>query len=96
MVAIRFRCYTYLGAATEGIEHVEENKASEGHRGVSWRDLVVIGHLHNRTGEHGALLLVNYSGVVRTKVIHCSCVCCMYQQQALVEDCERSASIEKA
>lgn len=40
-----------LGAAGEGVEHVEEHEAGEGHGGVARRDLVVVAHLAVVGGE---------------------------------------------
>ena len=61
-------CCTYLGTATKSVEHIKQNKASERHCCVSWGDLVIIGHLYNRKGDHGgAMLFANHNGGLHTK-----------------------------
>ena len=52
-------CRTYLGTATKSVEHIKQNKASEGHCCVSWGDKVIIGHLYSRKGDHGGALLLS-------------------------------------
>lgn len=45
-VLANFKLCVYHGATGESIEHVEEDKASEGHSGVPWSDHLIL-HLRN-------------------------------------------------
>ena len=63
---------SYLRAGAEGVEHVEEDEAGEGHRRVSRSDHVVLQLKHKNTSEnhvHSQLSLFIDFGNLKTTVL---------------------------